>query len=234
MGNRLRPHTDHVPKALVPLGDGTTPLHRTLGNFRDVGITSTVVVVGYLAEVVAAARPELERIYGVRLDLVVNDKALVWNNAYSLLCALPAVEGSDALLVNGDTVHPASFEQALLDGPRADLTLVVDDRPGMAEEEMKVLVSEGRVTTINKGIHPPAAFGEYVGVSLLPASGHEALISALESTVEKDTNLYYEDGFQEYADRGAPVRLVTTGGAAWTEIDDVADLERAKSIACRS
>jgi choline kinase len=238
-GSRLRPTTDHLPKALVPVGDGLTPLHLTLGNFQTVGITSAVVVVGYLAEAVEAVRAHLEDTYELSLQLVTNDKAMIWNNAYSLLCALNVLGGEDAVLVNGDTVHPASFQRSLLHTAALDtatagaLTLVVDDREGLAEEEMKVHVVDGKVTTINRGIDPRTAFGEYVGVSWLPGSSHANLIDALVSTVAKDVSLYYEDGFQEYIDRGHDVRLVSTAGAPWTEIDDVIDLERAKGIVCR-
>lgn len=233
-GSRLRPFTDHVPKALVPVRGELTPLHLTLGNFQAVGITSAVIVVGYLAHTFEALRPQLEDEYQVALRLLPNDKALVWNNAYSLLCALNDLDGEDALLVNGDTVHPASFQRSLLEtaSPGA-LTLVVDDRDGMAEEEMKVQVANGRVTTINKGLDPVTAFGEYVGVSRLPGRTHDALVEALVRTIETDVNHYYEDGFQEYIDQGHEVRLVTTGGGAWTEIDDVIDLERAKEIVCQ-
>jgi choline kinase len=238
-GNRLRPITDHLPKALVPVGAGLTPLHLTLANFQAVGITSAVVVVGHLAHAVEAVREQLEDRYQISLRLVPNEKALVWNNAYSLLCALNEFDREDALLVNGDTVHPASFQRSLLDSATrggaaaATLTLVVDDRDQMAEEEMKVHVTDGRVTTINKGLDPATAFGEYVGVSWLPGVSHDALIGALVSTVEADVQHYYEDGFQEYIDRGNDVRLVTTNGSAWTEIDDVVDLERAKEIVCQ-
>ena len=53
------------------------------------------------------------------LELVFNDKAEEWNNAYSLWCAREHfAEG--VLLVNGDTVHPPSVQETLLAarGPR--------------------------------------------------------------------------------------------------------------------
>jgi choline kinase len=234
VGNRLRPYTDHVPKALVPLGGDLTPFQLTLANFAEVGITSTVVVVGYKAEVFTERRGEFERTYGVEIELVHNDKALVWNNAYSLLCALPALAGHDALLANGDTVHPASFQSALLGTDCQELTICVDSRPGMAKEEMKVVVADGSVRRINKALDPSTSFGEYVGVALLPSRTHDELSLCLEAVVARDTNLYYEDGFQEYIDRGNLVRTKPTLGAPWTEIDDEADLRRARSIVCRS
>jgi choline kinase len=45
--------------------------------------------------------------------LVPNDRAHRWNNAYSLWLAREHF-ARGALLVNGDTVHPASVEKTLL------------------------------------------------------------------------------------------------------------------------
>jgi choline kinase len=238
-GSRLRPITNHVPKALVPVGDGLTPLHVTLANFRAVGITSALVVVGYLAEAVEAVRADLEQDYQLSIELLPNDKAMVWNNAYSLLCALHALRGEDALLVQGDTIHPASFQRSLLHSAALEertagsLTIVVDDCSGRAEDDVKVHVLGAKVTTINKSIDAPTAFGTYVGVGWLPGCAHDNLIDALATTIEKDVNLHYEDGFQEYIDAGHDIRWVSTAGAPWTEIDDVIDLERAKGIVCQ-
>ena len=59
----------------------------------------------------------------------------------------------------------------------------------------------------------------------------EALCEALEATWRRDTTLYYEDGFQAYADGGAEVRAAPIGAVAWVEVDDHADLARAREIA---
>jgi len=233
MGKRLRPHTDEVPKVLVPLGGGLTPLHLTLANFQRVGIDSCTVLAGYRADTLDELRAPLAERFGIAIDVVLNEKALEWNNSYSLLVALRSCQGEDALLVNGDTVHPASFQTSLLAAPKGVLTLAVDSSPGLAEEEMKVLVADGRVIQISKKLDPASAYGEYVGLSWLPGGTHDALIPSLEAVVERDPQTYYEDGFQEYIDRGHAVGLVSTEGAAWTEIDDAADLSRAKGIVCQ-
>jgi len=233
VGNRLRPHTDHLPKALVPIGDDLTPLHLTLSNFRSVGIDSCTIVAGYRADVIFDVRETLVDRYGVTIDVVINDKALEWNNSYSLLVALRTLGGGDALLVNGDTVHPASFQSALLAAPPGLVTLAVDGRPGLADEEMKVLVSAGQVRRISKLLDPAASDGEYVGLSTLPGIEHGELMRCLEAIVDKNPQLYYEDGYQEYIDRGNVVGFVSTQGAPWTEIDDAADLVRARGIVCQ-
>src|SRR5947208_16669688 len=86
-GRRLRPYTDTLPKALVPISADITVLDLTLANYAAVGITDVAIVVGYAAEAVEARVPAFEKRYGVTLELIHNDHAETWNNAYSLWCA---------------------------------------------------------------------------------------------------------------------------------------------------
>ena len=112
-GRRLRPYTDTLPKALVPVDGDTTILDIALRNLAAVELTDVVIVVGYAAGAVEERQAALEQRHGVTLTLVHNDKAEEWNNAYSLWLARDHfAEG--ALLVNGDTVHPVSVEETLL------------------------------------------------------------------------------------------------------------------------
>src|ERR671923_495686 len=121
-GRRLNALTAELPKTLLPLRDDRTILELTLANLRSVGVEDVVVVTGFASGKVEERAPELERRLGVRLRLVVNDRAEDWNNAYSLWLAREAF-ADGALLVNGDTVHPASIERALLDRRSGDLLL---------------------------------------------------------------------------------------------------------------
>jgi hypothetical protein len=59
------------------------------------------------------------------------------------------------------------------------------------------------------------------------------LAEALEATWRRDPGLYYEDGFQEYADRGGRVGAASVGGLEWVEVDDETDLARAREVAWR-
>ena len=86
-GRRLRPYTDTLPKALVPVDGNTTILDIGLANLAAVGLRDVAVVVGYRADAVEARKPALEERHGVRLTLVHNDKAEEWNNCYSLWLA---------------------------------------------------------------------------------------------------------------------------------------------------
>jgi choline kinase len=231
-GRRLRPHTDQLPKALLPVHGEITILDIALRNLAAVGLTEVAVVVGYAADAVAARQTGLEKQHGVQLTLVHNDRAEDWNNAYSLWLAREHFAGG-ALLVNGDTVHPVQVEKTLLAARGPGVLLAVDDLKQLGSEEMKVIVDgKGQLTKITKQMNPAAAYGEYIGAAIIEPHTAYALAYSLEATWRRDPSLYYEDGFQELADRGGEVRVATIGEVDWVEVDNLADLTRAREIAC--
>jgi choline kinase len=233
-GRRLRPLTDHLPKAMLPVDGDITILDRTLANLAAVGLTDVTVVVGHAADVLELHRPVLESEFGVHLNLVHNDRAQEWNNAYSLWLARERFTDG-ALLVNGDTVYPVGVPKTLLAERGPELLLAVDDAKRLGAEEMKVVVDDaGLVQELTKKLAPADAFGEYIGLTLIEPEAANDLADALADTWQRDPDLYYEDGFAEYARRGGEVRVSTIGAVDWVEVDNAADLARAREIACRS
>jgi choline kinase len=232
-GRRLRPYTDTLPKALVPVDGDTTIMDISLRNLAAAGLTEVTIVVGYRAEAVEERVPAFQEKYGVKISLVHNDKAEEWNNAYSLWLARDHF-AQGALMVNGDTVHPVSVEQTLLAGRGPSILLAVDTLKKLGDEEMKTVFSEdGQLAKITKLMEPDEAHGEYIGANIIEASAASALADALQATFERDPNLYYEDGFQEYANRGGEVRSAPIGEVDWVEVDNHDDLVKARGIACR-
>ena len=232
-GRRLLPLTEALPKTLLPLDGDRTILDVALANLRSVGLTDVVVVAGFAVERLHERIPGLCRRHGVGIEVVHNDRATQWNNAYSLWLARDAfAEG--VLLVNGDTVHPVGVQEALLAARGPDVLLAVDDRKRLGAEEMKVLVDGDRsVRRISKELDPAHAHGEYIGVSLIEAPAGAPLAAALEATWRHDPSRYYEDGYQELLTRGGRIHAASIGGVEWVEVDDHADLARAREIQCR-
>jgi len=229
-GRRLHPLTDALPKTLLPVDGDRSILELTLGNFQRVGLVDVVVVTGFAADRIAERAGELEATYGMRIELVYNDRAEEWNNAYSLWLARAHFERG-VLLANGDTVHPVSVEEAVLAARGPDLLLAVDTVKRLAEEEMKVLLADdGTVRRINKAVDPAQADAEYIGVALVEPAAAGPLAAALETTWRRDPNLYYEDGFQELVDTGGKVHVAAIGDVAWVEVDNHEDLARARAI----
>jgi choline kinase len=233
-GRRLRPETDSLPKALLPVDGSVTILDIALRNLAAVGLRDVTVVVGYAAGAVRERVGALEAEHGVRLTLVDNDRAEEWNNAYSLWLAREHF-AQGALLVNGDTVHPVAVEKTLLAAAgRAPVVLAVDDVKRLADEEMKVITGPGgRLARITKLMDPAQAHGEYIGATLIDQAAAAPLADALEATWRRDPSLYYEDGYQELADRGGVIKVAPIGEVEWVEVDNHDDLRRAREIAAR-
>jgi len=232
-GRRLQPLTDDLPKTLLQIDDERSILDLAIANLKQVGIDDVVVVTGFAAARVDERKPELEKRYGVKLELVENPKAEIWNNAYSLWCARHTF-GEGVLLVNGDTVHPAAVEERLLASRGEDIVIAIDDDlDRLNDESMKVgLSEEGFMRRITKQLPMADARGEYIGLTLIEPAAAEPLAEALEATWKRDPHLYYEDGFQEYVDRGGTVGTAPIGAVDWVEVDDHDDLGRARELAC--
>ncbi|MDH6124712.1 phosphocholine cytidylyltransferase family protein [Kitasatospora sp. GP82] len=240
-GRRLRPYTDTLPKALVPVDGERTVLDLTLGNFAEVGLREAAIVVGYRKEAVYDRKDALEQKYGVKLTLVENDKAEEWNNAYSLWCARDLfAEG--LLLANGDTVHPAAVQRTMLDGNdrmikegnAPGILLALDTVKKLADEEMKVVVDQAKgMQKITKLMDPAEATGEYIGVTIINPAAAADLSDALKATFERDPQLYYEDGYQEMVNRGLRIDVQPIGQVSWVEVDNHDDLNKAREIACQ-
>jgi choline kinase len=236
---RLRPDTDALPKTLLPVAGDTTILDIALRNLAAVGLRDIVVVVGHAAHTVRDRAADLQRRHGVTLRLLPNERALDWNNAYSLWLAREYF-GRGVLLVNGDTVHPVSVEKTLLAAAGAGgrggpgVILAVDDVKQLADEEMKVVLDSRRLLArISKQMDPAHAYGEYIGATLITAAAAAPLASALEATWRRDPGRYYEDGYQELADRGGEIAVAPIGAVEWVEVDNHDDLRRAREIAVR-
>ncbi|MEU3599010.1 phosphocholine cytidylyltransferase family protein [Streptomyces sp. NPDC006798] len=234
-GRRLRPYTDTLPKALVPVDGELAVLDLTLANFAEIGLTEVAIVVGYRKEAVYERKEALEARYGLKLTLIENDKAEEWNNAYSLWCARDVLK-QGVILANGDTVHPVSVERTLLAarGEGRKIILALDTVKNLADEEMKVVTEDGLgVRRITKLMDPATATGEYIGVTLIEPEAAEELADALKTTFERDPDLYYEDGYQELVNRGFTVDVAPIGDVTWVEIDNHDDLAKGREIACQ-
>jgi choline kinase len=233
-GQRLRPDTDALPKTLLTVDGELTILDTIIANLAKSDLSHVAIVVGWAADEIVRRVPDLRARHGVTIELIPIDR-FDRNNAYSLWLARDAF-ADGALLVNGDTVHPIEVEQTVLAArDNADLVLALDVTKQLNDEAMKVTRDDaGNVARITQLMPVEAAHGEYIGVSLIAGGIATALADALEETWKRDANLYYEDGYQALVDHGGTVGTASLPSLAWVEVDDHADLARARELTCRS
>jgi choline kinase len=209
----------------VQVGEKTI-LDRQLAQLAVAGIGRVVIAAGHAANLIE------KHISGMKwpeIRLATNPEYRTTNNAISLLCAQPFLEPGSFLLCDGDVVMSGDPLSDLQKAPGS--ALLVDQRPSLGQEEMKVCVENGLVTHLSKEIDPSTAFGESIGIQKIAARAVPPLweeLAAMKS--EGRINDYYEEAFTRLMGRGYPFLTVPIPTGSWTEIDDVEDLEYARRL----
>jgi len=229
IGSRLRPITNDRPKALVDLG-GETILGRTVRLLASYGVRKVVLATGYREDAVRAAMQNAP----LAVEYCRNPEFDRTQNSVSLALCRDAL-GSDAFFkLDGDVVFQRQVLERL-DGSAAELTVAVDAGRTLDAEAMKVtLAAPGalQISAFGKGIELSQSAGESIGIERIASSFSPVLFAALDAAIEGgETGLYYEDVYSRLiASRRLEAEAVPVADLAWTEVDDFADLERAREL----
>jgi choline kinase len=197
---------------------------RTLHTACEAGITAFHVVLGYRARALRAVI-EQHAPPGAKIHFLYNPD---WQleNGVSVLTARKTLSDRRFAVLMGDHLFEVSVLAQLLRAPvhSGESLLAVDSTPAdpeVAAEATKVQLSGTRITAIGKQLARYDALDTGLFVC------DPALFVALDAAIAAgDTTL--SAGVRRLAERGA-MRAVDVGGAAWFDIDTVADLETAES-----
>lgn len=222
-GSRLRPLTDSIPKALVPV-NGTPILFKQLENLYDNGITDITVVSGYRGNMLEAAVHDRFR----DVNILLSEDYEHTNNMYSAYLAREQMAGEDFLMMNGDVFMDASVIESLLnfDYPNA----IVTDIGFYLEESMKVTEVDGRLTHIAKDIPADRALGASIDVYRFSPEAGRAFFDRCAKYIEEDgqTKLWSEVALDDVLG-SVEFRACPLNGR-WYEVDDHEDLAAAERI----
>lgn len=225
IGSRLRPLTDDRPKALVPVGPETI-LGRALRLLAEHGVESVVLATGYREDAVKTA------LEGAPVSAVycLNERYDSTQNAVSLALCRDAIGGRAFFKLDGDVI----FRKSVLDrleASTADIAVAVDRQRPLDAEAMKVaLADDERIARFGKGIAISESAGETIGIERIAEAAVTPLFDALVAAMNAGrTDLYYEDVYGELLGT-LSAEAVDVGDLPWTEVDDAADLERAKAM----
>ena len=227
VGRRLGHMTERLPKALIEV-NGVALLERSLLALEAAGFTDALIVTGHAS---AAVDQFLEKRAGaMRVRPVFNPRFAEANNIVSLLAAAEFLQ-QGFVLMNTDIIFDPSL-LADVRGAGGGVWLVVDTDEPLGAEEMKVeLDGAGCMRRISKKLNAETSVGEYIGIVRFDAPGAQVVLQAAESLVAAGgTDLYYEDAMDSAATE-LRARLISTRRRRWTEIDDMADFERAQRVA---
>jgi choline kinase len=223
-GDRFHNGTKHS-KLLQPVL-GQPLILRTLDTARDAGVMRMEVVLGYEG---GALRALIERHApaGVSVHFTFNPDWQLENGISVLAARGRLLDRRFALLMGDHLFEPAVLTRLLEMTVTDDESLLaVDSRAvgtAVAHEATKVRIGEGsRIVAIGKDLADYNALDTGLFVCA------PALFPALEaSCADGDTTL--SGGIRRMADRGL-MRGVDIGGAAWCDIDTLADLEAAETM----
>ncbi len=201
----------NVPKPLLRVA-GREILYRTFSQLRALGVERLVLVTQPRFR--EEFREFLSR-HGFEAEIVLNPYP-ERGNGYSLYLARGAVEGR-FVLVMGDHIYSEVFMERAIKGEG----LVVDRSPKYVDlnEATKVVVREGRVADIGKGLSDP--------------DGYDTGFFVLEEDVFKAAEELAREGdvieLSAVVKRAkAPVHEVS--GEFWMDVDTPRDLRRARDI----
>jgi choline kinase len=223
-GSRLGSYTDDRPKSLLPLNDsGDTLLDYNLRILQDIGVKKTFVVTGYMSAAIEANAEKYSN-----TQIVYNP---FWNHCNVLGSMYMSMDklDDDFLFLHADTLMEVDAWKELVAQTDGDMILPYEAKE-CGEEEMKVIIKDGRVTKISKEFEGSLAAGEFVGIALFK----KPTIPYFKDTAEAlfklgDLNHYMESVIQKSIDeRAHDIRPLDISQYDFVEVDFEEDYERAK------
>ncbi|MGF3053539.1 NTP transferase domain-containing protein [Microbacterium sp. YY-03] len=215
MGSRLG---RSLPKPLTELGDGRSIMQQQHDNIRaafgsDAHITT---VVGYRAETIVEAFPQVSYVHNERYDQT--------NTSKSLLRALAATGKSGVLWMNGDVVFDPRVLGRAIALIEAERSFVTVNTAKVSDEEVKYTVTaEGYINELSKIVK--GGIGEAVGINYISAADKKAFMRQLQRVDDQD---YFERGLElAIAEDGIRIQPLDISDLYAVEVDFAEDLERA-------
>lgn len=232
-GKRLMPLTKDKPKCMLDI-NGKTLLQRHIEVFRECGIEDIIVIKGHKKN--AINYPGLKYFYNANYQT---------NNLLESMFCAESEMNSEFVVTYSDIWFDKSVLEKLLNSKK-DISLIVDrdwqssyeeryQHP--IEEAEKVVIKDGKIMKIGKGLNRNEAHGEFIGLAKFTEAGTEILksIYRIAKILYSDKpfheayaleKAYLTDMVQELIDRGFDVYSVDVEGN-WIEIDTYEDYQKA-------
>lgn len=233
MAQRLGELTKELPKCCLPINQFETILARNLSLMSKYGFEEIIIVTGHAEEKIKKeVRSFTEQIQDIKL--VHNEFYKDRNNIYTAYLVRNLIN-ENTLIFNSDIVFDEKILAKAVEEMKSnkDSFMIIDNHKRLVDEDMKVLLDESRrIIRINKHLDNEKSFGEYIGILRLSQHDVEAFANSLEHMIyEEIYHKYYEDALDRIATE-LTLRVISTDGHEWTEIDFVEDYEKAKNLEC--
>jgi 2-aminoethylphosphonate-pyruvate transaminase len=229
-GARLHPITQHLPKAMLPIGSETV-ISRLLRQLADGGVSQICVVVGYQGDLLRRHVTEVAERLGTEVTFVTNNDYARTSTAFSVWLASAWAGIAPFLLIDGDLV--VTDDVLIRMARRLRSTVAYERRPITGPEEMKVAVrvSGGKevAARLGKDLPDEEVAGECIGIALFDETGCRSLFDAFGAQDRDElTTSYYERALNDVVAH-LDVAMLQVDRADWTEIDFITDYLEAAS-----
>lgn len=230
-GKRLRPITNTIPKSMVEV-NGTPLLVNALNNLTDLGIKDIGIVVGHMADYIKGHIGE--KWNEATITYFENPRYLETNNVVSLYKAVDFCN-DDMLMLECDIYYHKEMLEALLGG-KGDCSILVSP--------FNPKTMDGSVIRVEGDKALELILGKWQGEGFDYSSACKTvnMYRFTKAFAQKYMPLirWYVDymGEQSYYEkvlgslmylRECDIRIVKVPEEMWCEIDDAADLQRARS-----
>jgi choline kinase len=214
-------------KALFRVG-GRPLLDHCLEILAAAGFRQLLVVTGHASAVLAAHAGQNQ--YPISVEFAHNARYSELNNFYTLRIACADVDGP-VLVLNSDIIFTREVIDAIHD-VEGELKLAIE--PGRVDQEaLKAKVVGDVVEALGKGLDTTAAYGEFIGVSLMSDHVRRLYVEAAdEALAAGETTLYYEDIYSRLC-RSVQAVAAKVPRESWAEIDCASDVPAAAAVAAR-
>jgi len=215
--------TTNKHKCMLDVG-GTTMIEHQLDNLALAGIASRAVCV-----VTGHNHRPIEhylRSEGYGGTFAFNPWYQTTNSAAGLW--LTKKSAANLVIVYSDIIFDPTILLDLL-AAEGDLVLAIERRTAFDGEDEKVVLAGDRVMRVSKDVALDEAHGEFIGVAKVTPAGAGHLWNELDEMIRKgEMTAYLTEAFERLAARGLPVRAVFTDGRAWSDNDNLTDLETSR------
>jgi len=215
-----------APKCLLRFGRHTI-LDYQIQGLAEAGVREIALVVGYERERIVDHIAHWYLDSGLSIDFITNPRFAATNNIYSLGLARPWVGFHPFVVLNADVLfHPQILQKALRAGN--DISLVIDTH--YREETAKVIIRNGHVVALSKGIPREQSSGTFVNIAVFSRRGAEMLFNTVEAMIaEGQVNVFFNEAVMRLSRDGIPIGFTEISGLPWAEIDDPGDLDYART-----
>lgn len=233
MGRRLKSLTKDKTKCMLTVND-TTLIERMLKQLDNLGLNKIVIIVGYQSDKLIEFTSHLD--IKTKIEYVFNDIYDKTNNIYSLFLAKHYLENSDCLILEADLI----FEDGILED------LIADANPNLALVDKFESWMDGTVVTIDENntilnFYAKNQFSfkdikdYYKTVNIYKFSqefSKHYYVPFLEAYIKSlGYNAYYEQVLKIITNLNeTDMKIKKLTGEKWYEIDNVQDLDIARSI----